>query len=117
MKRFLLLLSGYVYRMLMSCRLKSRPSLSLFCLALCGNHGDKAALVDMRWSPVGTWTKEVRIQIGHGGELRRRNPRLLRQRIKGLISRISLLSPFLILQKHLKSRAFQILPRDALNKI
>ena len=103
--------------MLMSCRLKSSSSLGLFCLALCGNHGDKAALVGMRWSPVGTWTQKVRIQIDHGGELRRRNPRLLRQRIKGLISLVRLLRSLLVLQKHLKSRAFQILPRDALQQI
>ena len=117
MKRFLFLLSGYVCRMLMSCRLQSSSSLGLFCLALCGNHGDKAALVGMRWSPVGTWTKEVRIQIDHGGELRRRNARLLRQRIKGLISLVRLLRSLLVLQKHLKGRAFQILPRDALQQI
>ena len=103
--------------MLMSCRLQSRPSLSLFCLALCGNHGDKAALVGMGWSPVATWAKEVRIQIDHGGELRRWNARLLRQRIKSLISLVRLLRPLLILQKHLKGRAFQILPRDALQQI
>ena len=103
--------------MLMSCRLNSSPSLGLFCLALCGNHGDQAALVNMRWSPVGTWTQKVRIQIDHGGELRRWNARLLRQRIKGLISLICLLRPLLVLQKHLKGRAFQILPSDTLQQI
>ena len=71
----------------------------------------------MRWSPVGPWTQKVRIQIGHGGELRRRNARLLRQRIKGLISLVRLLRSLLVLQKHLESRAFQILPRDALQQI
>ena len=117
MKSFLLLLSCYFSCSFMKCRYFSRSSCSLFCLALCGNHGDQAALVGMRWSPVGTWTKEVRIQIDHGGELRRWNPRLLRQRVKGLISLVCLLRFLLILQKHLKGRAFQILPRDALQQI